>query len=180
MSAQNAGVPLYRPYIPGTAVHSKESGTVSGTEAGTLSLKALSTLYLMEQKSVQPMVQGPVHKQKKCTTGESGSGTLFEGKNAPVQAMETASKIDYQIENAPSFVNEPTLAPAALAHARSLLVACPVQRRGLHCWYCSRCSEVARCTAWRSRRHDVEFFRNSEKPYSLYLVEEAEGAEVLQ
>ncbi|MDL2279237.1 hypothetical protein LJC15_01055 [Desulfovibrio sp. OttesenSCG-928-G11] len=63
---------------------------------------------------------------------------------------------------------------AELDHARRMLVACPVQRRKLHCWYCSRCSEAARCVAWRARRQDVEFFRNSEKPSSLYLVESGE------
>lgn len=70
--------------------------------------------------------------------------------------------------------------PAALAHARSLLVACPVQGRKLHCWYCSRCSEVRGCMSWRKRRRDVEFFRGSGKPNSLYLVEEAEAKGPLQ
>lgn len=60
---------------------------------------------------------------------------------------------------------------AELDHARHQLVACPVQKRRLHCWYCSRCSEAVRCTAWRPRRQDVEFYRQSEKPSSLYLVE---------
>ena len=70
--------------------------------------------------------------------------------------------------------------PAALAHAKRMLVSCPVQGRSLHCWYCSRCSEAGKCPAWRGRRADVEFFKKSEKPYSLYLVEEMESGEVLQ
>ena len=36
----------------------------------------------------------------------------------------------------------------------------------------SRCDKTRSCMAWRVRRADVEFFRQSEKPYSLYLVEE--------
>ena len=69
---------------------------------------------------------------------------------------------------------------AALAHARRMLVPCPAHGRELHCWYCSRCAETASCQSWRARRYDVEFFRQSEKPESVYLLEEAEAAEVLQ
>ena len=62
--------------------------------------------------------------------------------------------------------------PAAIAHARSLLVSCPGRKTPLHCWHCSRCSGADTCLSWRTRRADVEFFRRHEKPYSLYLVEE--------
>lgn len=69
--------------------------------------------------------------------------------------------------------------PAAIAYARSLLVTCPAQRRKLHCWHCSRCSGAESCAAWRGLRRDVDFFRSSGQPYSLYLVEEF-SAEVFQ
>ena len=83
MNTQNTGVPLYRPYIPGTAVHSDKNGTVGGTRTGTPSLKSLAVRYLGDKKAVQSVVQNPVHSAKKCTTVESTSGTLFEAKNIP-------------------------------------------------------------------------------------------------
>lgn len=169
MSAQNTSVPLYRVYRGGTPVHSEASGTHLGTEAGTPSLKSLSTLYLMKQKAVHPVVRPPVHQQKKCTTGEGGSGTLFEGKNAPVQVAEAAQKIDYQITHDVPFPDDPTA--AQLDHARHMLVDCPSIGGKLHCWHCAHCDKALTCTAWRIRRSDVERFRQSEKPYSLYLVE---------
>jgi hypothetical protein len=60
---------------------------------------------------------------------------------------------------------------AALAHARRMLVDCPATGGKRHCWHCSRCPDTSSCMAWRVRRSDVEFFRQSEKPYSLSLVE---------
>ena len=63
---------------------------------------------------------------------------------------------------------------AALEHARRMLVDCPSTKGKRHCWHCSRCAEARTCTAWRTRRADVERFRQSGKPYSLYLVEGGE------
>lgn len=65
--------------------------------------------------------------------------------------------------------DEPT--PAQLDHARRMLVDCPSTGGKLHCWHCSRCDDTRTCSAWRTRRHDVEFFRKSGEPYSLFLVE---------
>jgi hypothetical protein len=73
--------------------------------------------------------------------------------------------------------DEPT--PEQIAHARRMLVACPSTGGKLHCWYCSRCEKAGSCMAWRHRRGDVEFFRQSEEPYSLFLVE-SDAAGVLQ
>jgi hypothetical protein len=58
-----------------------------------------------------------------------------------------------------------------------MLVDCPATGGKLHCWNCSRCPATETCQAWRGHRADVEFFRQSEKPYSLHLVE---APEVLQ
>jgi hypothetical protein len=70
--------------------------------------------------------------------------------------------------------DEFTPVTAALAHAQRMLVRCPIQKRDLHCWHCSSCGEAQKCRAWHTRRHDVEFFKGSEKPYSLSLVEGSE------
>ena len=75
-----------------------------------------------------------------------------------------------------SLSGEPT--PEQIAHARRMLVDCPSSGGKLHCWNCSRCDAARTCTAWRSRRADVEFFRKSGEPYSLSLVKEV--LEVLQ
>lgn len=61
--------------------------------------------------------------------------------------------------------------PEQIAHARRMLVSCPVQRRRLHCWHCSRCDKAVSCAAWRTRRADVESFRHRESPYSLHLLD---------
>ena len=122
--------------------------------------KALSDVNTLRQKC---------HKcQKSEIEGEKGIfGNIGNFVSIPSTGEEVRTDSD-----------EPD--PAALAHARRLLVTCPVQGRILHCWYCSRCSEAGKCSAWRSRRSDVEFFRQSGKPYSLYLVEEMEAEGVLQ
>lgn len=65
--------------------------------------------------------------------------------------------------------------PEQLAHARRMLVDCPSTGGKLHCWYCSRCGDARTCSAWRSHRRDVEFYKNSEEPLSLRLVEEVPG-----
>lgn len=62
--------------------------------------------------------------------------------------------------------------PEQIAHARYMLVNCPVTRGKRHCWHCSRCDDARTCAAWNSRRSDVAFFRQSEEPYSLFLVED--------
>jgi hypothetical protein len=67
--------------------------------------------------------------------------------------------------------------PSALAHAKRMLIYCPALGEKLHCWRCSRCygAESGGCKAWHSRRSDVEFFRRSGPPYSLFLAESPEG-----
>jgi hypothetical protein len=62
--------------------------------------------------------------------------------------------------------------PAQLAHARRMLVTCPATGGKVHCWHCSRCPEARTCLSWRVRRSDVESFRQSEEPFSLFLVKE--------
>ena len=59
-----------------------------------------------------------------------------------------------------------------VAHAHSLLVLCPVKKQSIHCWHCSRCSVSHECLAKRSLSREVDFFIQSEKPYSLYLIEQ--------
>ena len=127
------------------------SGTDCGTTAGQGSIKALAQAFLAVPLKRDKVGQEAGQGEKSCPTKDTALGQTFSPPD-----------------------------PAALAHARRMLVSCPVQGRSLHCWYCSRCSEAGKCPAWRSRRADVEFFRKSEKPYSLYLVEEMESGEVLQ
>jgi hypothetical protein len=74
--------------------------------------------------------------------------------------------------------NDPT--PDQLAHARRMLVDCPDTGGKRHCWHCSRCPASSSCMAWRVRRSDVIFFRQSEKPFSLFLVESLEAPGVVQ
>jgi hypothetical protein len=62
-----------------------------------------------------------------------------------------------------------------LAYARSLLVNCPSTGGKLHCWHCSRCDRARKCAAWLPQRPNVIFFKRSEEPYSLFLVEEVPG-----
>ena len=60
--------------------------------------------------------------------------------------------------------------PEQIAYAENLIVDCPTQNRKLHCWRCADCETAHTCTAWRSKKSDVEFFRMSEKPYSLHIA----------
>ena len=57
------------------------------------------------------------------------------------------------------------------AHARYLLVNCPIVRKSRHCWHCSRCGRSTKCSMWWGRREEVELFRKSDEPYSLYVAE---------
>ena len=113
-------------------------------------------------------------------SGPVGPGPdLMNGTDKSVDALSSSRRSrSSRSEKEENISEQPD--PAALAHAKRMLVSCPVQGQSLHCWYCSRCSEAGKCPAWRGRRADVEFFRKSEKPYSLYLVEEMESGEVLQ
>ena len=147
---------------------------------GTPSLKSLALKYLSEQKQVHTEVQQQVHPPKKRTYGKEAIGTLFQAENGEAHRTDEGQKIDSQIITELPVATHETPDPAALAHAQRMLISCPVQGRSLHCWYCSRCSEAGTCSAWRSRRADVEFFRKSEKPYSLNLLEEMEAEGVLQ
>ena len=92
-----------------------------------------------------------------------------ENKTAIVEALQMASPVAHTEEQH----------AAALAHARRLLVPCPATGGKLHCWHCSRCDKARSCRAWRGRRADVEFFRQSEEPFSLFLVEQ-EACGVIQ
>jgi hypothetical protein len=67
--------------------------------------------------------------------------------------------------------DEPT--PEQIAHARRMMLLCPALGERIHCWWCSRCfgAESGGCKAWRSHRDEVEFFRQSEEPFSLSLAE---------
>ncbi|MDR1241796.1 MAG: hypothetical protein LBM00_03270 [Deltaproteobacteria bacterium] len=92
-------------------------------------------------------------------------------------ARENKASILEELRHPASTADDPT--PEQIAHARRMLVDCPTAEGKLHCWHCSRCDRARRCTAWRIRRNDVEFFRQSEAPYSLFLVE-SDTSEVLQ
>ena len=65
--------------------------------------------------------------------------------------------------------------PVQLAHARRLTLYCPIQKKRLHCWYCSRCGDADTCGAWRSLSRWVRTFKNAGPPCSLHLVEDEEA-----
>lgn len=69
--------------------------------------------------------------------------------------------------------------PEQIAHARRMLVVCPSTGGKRHCGHCSRCGDARTCSAWHGRRYDVEFFRRSHEPFSLFLVESG-AVEVVQ
>ena len=102
-------------------------------------------------KSIPPEVRGAAVKLAR------------EYKAAIVEALQERSEGPTQKQHT-----------AALAHARRLLVDCPATGGKRHCWNCSRCQGTATCGAWRGHRSDVEFFRRSEEPFSLSLVEAPE------
>ncbi len=125
------------------------NGTILGTRPGHGSLKTLA----------QAILAVP---SQRSNAGQRVGQTPDE---CPTEKAEVGQKPESGVPAVPPD-------PAAITYARTLLVSCPEQRRTLHCWHCSRCSETRVCKAWRIRRADVEFFRRHEKPYSLYLVEE--------
>ena len=96
-------------------------------------------------------------------------GLAREQKASIVEVLQSASPVAHLEEEH----------AAALAHARRMLVDCPSTGGKLHCWNCSRCPDAASCQAWRGHRSDVEFFRRSEEPLSLFLVEQ-EACGVIQ
>ncbi|MDL2317073.1 hypothetical protein LJC59_08385 [Desulfovibrio sp. OttesenSCG-928-A18] len=109
---------------------------------------------------------------------DQGNWFILGGlKSLPVESRRQA--VAFAKEHKPAILeelrkraDEPT--PTQLAHARRMLVDCPSTGGKLHCWHCSRCPEAARCSAWHGHRNDVTFFRQSEKPASLFLAEESE------
>lgn len=108
----------------------------------------------------------------------------FAGRHESVDAValsSTSSMSSTEKSNEKTFpdslLDDPTA--AQLDHARRMLVDCPSTDGKLHCWYCSRCDDARTCTAWRALRQDVEFFRKSGEPYSLFLVESG-AVEVVQ
>jgi hypothetical protein len=122
------------------------------------------------------------------TLGVSENGKLaVEGlKHLPPEqrayalqlAQENKAPIVEALQRPSTVSDEPT--PAQLGHARRMLVDCPATGGKRHCWHCSRCQTARSCLAWRGRRFDVEFFRQSGKPYSLFLVEALEALGVVQ
>lgn len=109
--------------------------------------------------------------------GLSPDGNLIVDGLKHLDRERRASAVALAKEHKPAILAElrrRASAPAAaaeLAHARRMLVACPIQKRKLHCWRCAHCEKARLCAAWRSRRADVLFFRQSEKPHSFYLAE---------
>jgi len=75
MSTQNAGVSLYRPYIPDTAIRLQKSDTLGDTKADTPSLKSLAIKYLSNEKMIRPAIQLPIHSGKKCIAADVGGDT---------------------------------------------------------------------------------------------------------
>lgn len=100
------------------------------------------------------------------TVGTSSTSSTSSNKTCNVNVDEVP----------PTITTADTPTPEQLAHARRLVVDCPIQGRGLHCWHCSRCGDTRTCSAWRGLRSEVERLKHSGKPYSLTLVEEMEAA----
>jgi hypothetical protein len=82
IGTQKAGVSVYRPYIPDTAIHSREGDTPSDTVPDTLSLKTLAFKCLANQKAIRPAIQKVIHPPKKRIGADKGGDTLLEAKNA--------------------------------------------------------------------------------------------------
>ena len=61
--------------------------------------------------------------------------------------------------------------PEQVSYARGLLVSCPMLQKRRHSWYCSRCDKTTSCSAWWTLRFEVNFFRASSEPFSLFVVE---------
>jgi hypothetical protein len=137
----------------------------SWDKRGTKSLKALALAVLAVPLDRDKVGQDVGQALKSCPKQEAPVGQNSE-------ELPKVHEVAFHLEEEQH--------AAALAHARRLLVDCPVVGGKRHCWHCSRCPGAATCQAWHERRLDVEFFRQSEKPYSLHLVEALEGPGVLQ
>lgn len=144
----------------------ENAGTNLGTRAGQASLKALA----------QAILTVPLERDKMGQEVGQGQNSVPRAKEPVGQKIAHSSPLGEEILSLEKY--DPT--PAQLAYARRMLVDCSTTGGKLHCWHCSRCSKAQVCTAWHSRRADVEFFRQSEEPYSLYLVEEPGAVGVLQ
>jgi hypothetical protein len=64
-----------------------------------------------------------------------------------------------------------------LKYAHTLEVICPSEFTRRHCWYCAYCEVSKKCPAWRMLTLEVEFYKRSGPPLSLYALEEMENAE---
>ncbi len=137
-----------------------------------------------DTKKAKNLLSGEKHQKEEEITQVSYKNPESV-RHSPSEDVTACDPIpEYFAHAQPVFQKQPderrTPDPVTLAHAHTLLVSCPSTGLKLHCWHCSRCGEARSCTAWRTHRPDVEFFKQSEKPYSLYLVEETESAGVLQ
>lgn len=103
------------------------------------------------------------------TSGQKKAHPALSGKNHQKNEEIAVQK---SVLNVPLKDETDTPPPEQIHQARRMLVDCPCTDGKLHCWYCSRCTAARTCRTWLSRRADVKFFRGSDKPYSLILLEE--------
>ena len=125
---------------------------------GTKSLKALAQAFLSVPPERDKAGQRVGQTQKSCPTGEAVVGQKKTADFPPKEEKLSLEKYD-------------TPTPEQVAYARRLMVDCPMNKWKVHVWYCARCRGANQCTAWRHLRGEVEFFRQSGKPYSLHLAE---------
>ncbi len=164
MSSENA-CPTVPPLYTWDSGTKEKRGTVSGTRAGQVSLKALARAFWL------------VPPERDKTGQEAGQSKNLVSRPGNPVGQKTAHNSPQCEEKLSLEKYDPT--PEQIAHARRMLVDCPATRGKRHCWHCSRCGDARKCSAWRARAAYVESFRQSEKPYSLFLVESG-AVEVIQ
>ena len=157
MSSENVcpTVPPLYTWDSGTKDNMRDN---SWDKPGTKSLKALAQAFLSVPSERDKVGQGAGQPQKSCPTDEAVVGQKTAQNSPSEEEVLSLEKYD-------------TPTPEQITHANCMLVMCPVQGRNLHCWHCSRCGDTQTCKVWQTRRADVEFFRKSGPPFSLYLVE---------
>lgn len=146
-------------------------------DAGAATLFSLGVVVVMswldvftsqQERNIKPLGENgcPARPASKKVAGRDKT---LVGEGLSSTSSTSSTKMDGGNLKPDVADDEPTA--AEMAHARRMLVACPVLKRPLHCFCCSRCEKARSCAAWRSRRADVLFFRQSEEPHSFYLAE---------
>lgn len=149
--------------------------TSKNTVGRPQSLMAVAPSDTSDTKKTKNILSGEIHQKEEGIAQVSSknpeSVRHLPGSVAPEQHAGILEALDVGRTYRDKGLDAEPPTAAQLGHARRMLVDCPSSGAKLHCWHCSRCGNARRCTAWRTRRADVAFFRKSGEPYSLFLVE---------